>query len=169
MTASGSSPARPARGVARWWLAGGTFVVGLLVGVLIAGLLITNSPEPGAADGTSPSGGTTSAPSSEAAADTSGATVEILVNEPCLRAINAAQDAYGAIERIAGAITDLDFAALDGIVRELQPLQAALRDDVAACEVSTRLPDGSVVTTAVEPTPTDDGAPPSVVVTTPTR
>ena len=170
MTFTGPAPAAPTgRRAAWWWLAGGTFVVGLLVGVLVAGLLIRNAPEPGSSAGATPSTGEDPAVTSAATTTgVSGATVEILVNEACLRALNAAQDAYGAIERVGGAIVDLDFAELDAIVRQLQPLQAALRNDVSACQVSTRLPDGSLVTSSVQPTPVDGTTEPDVTVTAPT-
>ncbi len=154
---------RPARRVARWWLAAATFAIGLLVGVVIAGLLIRSSPDTTSAGGdpASSGGAVTSGTATSTGTDQpGGATVEILVNEECLRAINAAEDAYNTIDRVAAAIGEFDLAALDGIIRELQPLQKALQSDVSACTVKTRLPDGSLVatelpaTTTVTPEPT---------------
>lgn len=163
---SDSVPAAPRpRRAARWWLAGGTFVVGLLVGVVIAGLLIRSSPAADSA-GSAPVSGGTGTPGSASSAEATpsvGATVEIVVNDECLRAINEAQDAYNTIDRIGAAIGDFDLSALDGIIRELQPLQAALRADVSACKVKTRLPDGSLVQSELASTTSVD-SPPTVIV-----
>lgn len=156
----------PVRRIARWWFAGGVFVVGLLVGVVIAGLLIRSTPAALTTDGAAdPSGVATSEASSDGTATSSGgASVEIIVNEECLRAINEAEDAYNTIDRIASAIGEFDLATLDGIIRELQPLQAALRADVTACQVKTRLPGGAVVESTL-PELTSSEAVPEVIVT----
>jgi hypothetical protein len=166
-TGTGSSPANgPVRRTARWWMAAGTFVVGLLAGVVLAGLLIRNAPEPAEAqEGPVMSTGDTTSPTATGT-NPPGAEVEIVVNEACLRAVNAAQDAYNAIERIAGAITDLNFSELDGIVRDLQPIQQALQADVSACQMSARLPDGSMMTTSVQPTASGEPSEPSEPATT---
>lgn len=164
---TGSTPTgRPPRAI-RWWLAGGAFVIGVLAGVVIAGLLIRSTPDVGSETASAAtSSGTTSPVSSDGTAtDAPGAEVQIVVNDACLRAINAAQDAYSAIERVGSAVADFDLTALDGIIRELQPLQQALRDDVAACNVQARLPDGSLTETSL-PGTTGNDTPPSVAETT---
>lgn len=163
---TGSSPIRrPSRAV-RWWLAGGFFAVGLLVGVVIAGLLIRSSPDVTSDEASVPSSGTPSASGSAdpSATESAGAEIQIVVNEACLRAVNAAEDAYGAIDRIGSAVSGLDLTALDGIIRELQPLQQSLRDDIAACTVSARLPDGSLQETSL-PGTSESAPEPTVIVT----
>lgn len=172
--APGSSPVnRRFRRAARWWLAAGAFVLGLLAGVVITGLLIQGPPSsvagPTGVPGTTTSSETasTTGPSSMAS-PSSGASVQIVVNDACLRAINEAQDAYNAINKIGDAVRDLNLTTLDDIIRQLQPLQGALRADVSGCHVTSRLPDGSLISTAlpttspavtpsVAPTPTTSG------------
>ncbi len=58
------------------------------------------------------------------------------VTPPCLRAVNAAQDASAAVEDLGEAAAALDAARLDEVVRRLQPLQAQLEADLAACQVT---------------------------------
>lgn len=123
---------------ARWWLAAGGFVVGLFVGGIAVGL---------AADGSSTDVGApaaTTAPAPGSPAPSAGATGQVVVNSACLRAVNDAQDAYGAVNDLADAASSLNAARLDEIVRRLQPLQSRLQQDLRGCQVVTRLPDGSV-------------------------
>ncbi|MEO5834470.1 MAG: hypothetical protein ABJA16_00305 [Nakamurella sp.] len=144
---------KPAR-ASRWWIAGVTFVVGLLAGVVVAGLLIRSSPSVGADPASTAPSETSTATTSGAdgTSPSSGAEVQIVVNDACLRAINGAQDAYNIINRIGSALTDFNLTALDGIIRDLQPLQASLRDDIAGCSASARLPDGSLTPTSLSGT-----------------
>lgn len=153
--APGSSPVnRRFRRAARWWLAAGAFVLGLLAGVVITGLLIQGPPSsvagPTGVPGTTTSSETasTTGPSSMAS-PSSGASVQIVVNDACLRAINEAQDAYNAINKIGDAVRQFNLSTLDDIIRQLQPLQGALRNDVSACHVTARLPDGSLISTTL--------------------
>lgn len=130
----------------RWWLAAVTFVVGLIVGGIAVGLVGTDPPS--FSDGVAADTATPPASSSPAATTSAGATAEVMVNDACLRALNAAQDIYGSVNDLARAAGDLDVARLDEVIRQLQPLQSRLLDNLNACEVQTRLPDGSVVSSA---------------------
>ena len=58
------------------------------------------------------------------------------VNAPCLRAFNAAQDAYATMDDLGQAAAALDAAQLDEVVRRLQPLQQQLETELAACRVT---------------------------------
>jgi hypothetical protein len=127
----------------RWWTLTGVFVLGLLVGALMVGLLAGGSPvPPGAAAGgaTTPGAGGSAGATAESP---SGATGELVVNDACLRAINAAQDTVDVVEGIGEAISAFNAARLDEIVRQLQPLQRRLQENVQACEVEGRLPSAS--------------------------
>lgn len=174
-TGSSRVPRSPRR-AARWWLAAGTFVLGLAAGVIITGLLASDSSIPIAGRTVSPDTalsttavvGSMASASSSSSSSAPGASVQIVVNEACLRAINEGQDAYNAINKIGDAVRDLNLTTLDDIIRQLQPLQGALRADVSGCHVTSRLPDGSLISTAlpttspavtpsVAPTPTTSG------------
>jgi hypothetical protein len=172
-TGSSRVPRSPRR-AARWWLAAGTFVLGLAAGVIITGLLASDSSIPIAGRTVSPDTALSSTAvvgsmaSSSSSSSAPGASVQIVVNEACLRAINEGQDAYNAINKIGDAVRDLNLTTLDDIIRQLQPLQGALRADVSGCHVTSRLPDGSLISTAlpttspavtpsVAPTPTTSG------------
>jgi len=174
-TGSSRVPRSPRR-AARWWLAAGTFVLGLAAGVIITGLLASDSSIPSAGRTVSPDTalsttavvGSMASSSSSSSSSAPGASVQIVVNEACLRAINEGQDAYNAINKIGDAVRDLNLTTLDDIIRQLQPLQGALRADVSGCHVTSRLPDGSLISTAlpttspavtpsVAPTPTTSG------------
>jgi len=144
--------------------------------VIITGLLASDSSIPIAGRTVSPDTalsttavvGSMSSSSSSSSSSAPGASVQIVVNEACLRAINEGQDAYNAINKIGDAVRDLNLTTLDDIIRQLQPLQGALRADVSGCHVTSRLPDGSLISTAlpttspavtpsVAPTPTTSG------------
>lgn len=128
-----------------WFVAAGTFLVGIIVGVVIAGLVSEGSPPPQTTAPGQPSSTVSPAPvvTSPSSATTSpGTTAEVVVNDACLRALADAQDVYAQISDVANAITKFDLAKLDQIVRALQPLQATLRADIGDCKISTRLPDG---------------------------
>lgn len=155
---AGTGRLRPAL---RGWLAAATFVFGLFVGGIVVGLLSDGPSLPpagtSAAEPLPPAGtGSSAAPSSGAAA---GGTAEVVVNDACLRAVNNAQDVYAAVEDLGEAAAELNAARLDEAIRRLQPLQTRLQENIAGCQVVTRLPDGSVVTST--PPLSTSPAPPS--------
>ncbi|SDX90519.1 hypothetical protein SAMN05661080_01648 [Modestobacter sp. DSM 44400] len=141
------APEGRSRRAARWWLAAATFVVGLFAGAILVGLLSEGSsalPAAGPAAGPTPSeaaGPTSAQPTSPAA----GATAELVVNDACLRALNAAQDIYRSVNDLGEAASQLNAARLDEVIRQLQPLQGRLRENIDDCHVATRLPNGSLV------------------------
>lgn len=148
---------RQPRQFARWGLVAGTFVVGLFVGVIVAGVLIRSPSDavvgPTGAPDASPSAAGSAAPPTSTAptstAPSAAATVQIVVNDGCLRAVNEAQDAYSAINEIGAAVSHADLSTLDHIIRQLQPLQGALGKDLSGCHVTTRLPNGALVPTTL--------------------
>ena len=85
---------------------------------------------------------TVSAPPATGAAsgtETAAVTAQITVNDACVRAINASQDAYQAITELGDAAKQFDIARLDAIVRRLQPIQTNLQNDIAACNITTKV------------------------------
>ena len=64
---------------------------------------------------------------------------QITVNDACIRAINASQDAYQAITELGDAAKQFDIARLDAIIRRLQPIQTNLQNDIAACNITTKV------------------------------
>ena len=153
-------PRSRGRGVFAWILAAIAFVLGLGAGAVTVALL-TGEPSRIPATVTT----TVSAPPTDAGAATgtesSGVTAQITVNDACIRALNAAQDAYAAIAELGDAAREFDVARLDDIVRRLQPLQASLESDIAACNVTARLPSTAPGTTAPATTATATTAPPT--------
>ena len=145
------------RRATRWWLAAGTFVIGIVAGAIIAGLLsegssaaVVGSPAASAASSASASAAAaSSAAASSSAQAVPSKTAQVIVSDECLRAINASQDAYAAISQIADAVRNLDLSQLDTIIRQLQPLQSRLQDDIKACQVAVQLPNGAVVATTL--------------------
>ncbi len=138
-----SPPDRRSGRVGWWWVAAATFVIGLVIGAVAAGLLAQDPPYPA---------GSTVAPVSSSTATptaTTQATVEILVNDSCLQAVSDARDAIGVIQQIVDAVKAVDLRALAGIVATVVPLQGSLREDVSGCRVTARLPDGSLVETGL--------------------
>jgi hypothetical protein len=132
----------------RWWIAGITFVVGFVFGVIAVGLLDVTTPSFGTA------GGRGSTPIAGGPTPGGGVPVvaEARVNAACLAVINEAQDAYTVLTGLGQAVTDVDLQALDDIVRRLQPIEARLGRDLQSCQV-----DASVVsepTGAATPQPT---------------
>ncbi len=117
----------------------GALVVGLLVGGVIGGLVA--GPEDGGTDGTPAASGAPSTSPGMGAADGRGA--EVLIDEACLRALDAAQQAYGTIDEIGQALADLDAARLDDLIHRLQPLQQQVREGADDCRVVAQLPDAS--------------------------
>ncbi len=121
---------------AGWWLAAGTFVLGLVVGGLLTGLASGGS--------STDAGPPAEAPSAAVVPPGTPATGQYTVNAACIRAVNDAQDTYTATNDLADAAAALSAARLDEIVRRLQPLQRRLEQDLRACRIATRLPNGSV-------------------------
>lgn len=145
----------------RWSVAAITFVVGLIVGGVLVGIVAgrsTQVPEASGSGSASSSPATPSAPASSSAA----ASAQVEVNQACLRSINAAQDVYQQLDALAQAAQKFDARRLDEVIRNLQPLEQRLRDSVPACQVTTRLPDGSVISGAP-----GSGAPSSPATTSP--
>lgn len=64
----------------------------------------------------------------------------VLVTNGCLRAVNDAQDALVAIDDAAQAAAELNAAALDEVVRRLQPVQDRLQANLDGCQVVTQDP-----------------------------
>lgn len=131
-----ASPDRPGR-ARTWWLVAGTFVLGLFAGAIVLGLL-QEGPPSAFPDPASPSA---AGPSDEPAPSPSpGATAEIGVNEACLRVVNQTRDVLDAIQGLGESAADLNIAGVDEAIRQLQPLEGRLREDLDACEVDTALP-----------------------------
>ena len=129
------------------WLAAGTFLLGLVAGVLLLGLLGTEPAAPTAqeaAAGPGPVGPRTA---------TAEGTGRVEVNAACLRAINAAQDIAAAVEDLGTAAAVLDAAQLDEVIRRLQPLQDRLQENTAECEATGTTPSESAPGSAT-PSPT---------------
>lgn len=152
-----SEATRPGRRLrrTRWrWLVAGSFVLGVVVGVLLVGLLRLGNPEFPSA--TAPSA--TLVPSGSATASSSttvGGGAEAQVNASCLRVIEEAQQVYDIITGVREAAADVDLRKLDEIVRQLQPIQTRLGSDLSECKVDTsvsRAPAESQTSPQVTPT-----------------
>lgn len=132
------------------WLSAGCFVLGLVTGVLLLGLLGQDAP----AGTTAEAPGTASRPVDPSSAP-GAPTGRVEVNAACLRALNAAQDIAASVEDLGTAAAALDAAQLDEVVRRLQPLQARLQDSTAACEVTGSSPaEGAGPAGSATPAPT---------------
>lgn len=125
-----------------------TFVIGLVVGGIVVAIFssgnhFTVAPVPSRS---APSAGSTAtgAPSGGAQAQIDG---------DCLRAVNEARAVASALGGLAAAGRDLNVAALDAIVRQVQHDQRRLRADLAGCHAVVVLPSGSTSTGPL-PTPT---------------
>lgn len=146
---SGASPPDRRSGrVGWWWVAVATFVIGLLVGAVAAGLLAQDPPYPASSPAAPPSS------SSATSAASTQNTVEILVNDSCLQALSDARGAVEVIGQIVDAVKTIDIRALTGIVARAVPLQGSLRAAIADCHITARLPDGSLVQTGLPVSPT---------------
>lgn len=137
----------------RWWVAGITFVVGFVFGVLAVGLLSAGTPDFGAR---AEPGGATASPSTLPPTPPGSVPVvaEARVNAACLAVINEAQDTYTVLTGLGEAVVDVDLQQLDDIVRRLQPIQARLGRDLQRCEVDT-----SISTNPTETPPPQPPAP----------
>ncbi len=107
----------------------------MIVGLFSEGSGTISTTASAATTTASPTPTTTTEPESSAAA--SG---QVTVNQACLDAVAGAQAAYAAINDIAEAARDLNAGRLDEIVRSLQPMQAALTDDIQGCNITATLP-----------------------------
>lgn len=164
-TTPGHPPADPARS---WWLATGTFVIGLFLGALIIGLLSTGSTTPAESPGAAALGPPVVTASTGTAPAGSSDMNSITVNDACLRAVNAAQDAHTALTDIGAAARQLNVAQLDEIVRRLQPLQKTLQANLTACRITTPSPRGSLSSTELPEIPTTSITPTTTAPSSPT-
>jgi hypothetical protein len=128
-----SAPAQTRR--LRWWIAGITFVVGFVFGVIAVGLLSAGTPEFGTEAG--PGAGRAQTTMAPTPGSTMPVVAEARVNAACLAVINEAQDMYTVLTGLGQAVTDVDLQQLDDIVRRLQPIEARLGQDLQRCEVET--------------------------------
>ena len=136
----------------RWWVAGITFVVGFVFGVIAVGLLSLGTPEFGAQAG--PGAGTAPPTPAPSPGGTVPVVAEARVNAACLAVINEAQDLHAVLTGLDEAVVDVDMQALDDIVRRLQPIDARLGRDLQRCEVDTE-----VVTNPTQGAPPEPSTP----------
>lgn len=150
-------PPGPGRTTLRWSVAAVTFVVGLVVGGVIVGVVAGRPTSvPADAGGSTATAAPPQGAGGPTASPSPAATAQVMVNDACLRAINAAQDVYQQLGDLADAAQHLDAARLDEVVRQLQPLESRLRNTIPDCKVTTRLPNGLVISGT--PAPADSSA-----------
>ncbi|MGI8459823.1 MAG: hypothetical protein ACR2LI_17130 [Propionibacteriaceae bacterium] len=132
-----------------WWILLGTFVVGVVVGVMLVGLLSVGTPD--FVTQSRQAASSSSSPRPSASFDVA---AQAQVNAACLRVINEAQDVYSAVTGLDQAVNTVDLQALDDIVRRLQPIEPRLASDLQDCEVTVGAPvEPGGSTSAVVPTP----------------
>ncbi len=141
------------------WLKILLFAAGLVVGVLGVGLLNASTPDFAAATG---SGNASTSPGQGGPDVPSG--VQAQVNASCLAVINEAQDVYGVLGDLGPALDAVDLAALDDIVRRLQPIEPRLGRDLADCRIDTSVTSGDPSAGPGSPVQT----PPATTAPTPT-
>lgn len=168
MTSTTTPGHRPADPATSWWLATGTLVIGLFLGALIVGLLSAGSTTPAAGPGPAALAPPVQTPPTGTAPAGSTDLNNFTVNDACLRAVNAAQDAYTALTDIGEAGEQFNAARLDEIVRRLQPLQTSLQANLTACRVTTAPPGSAsptelpgIPTSPITAPPAESGAPTS--------
>jgi hypothetical protein len=162
MTSSNQVPERAAdvAGAPRrplpWWVAGITFVVGFVFGVIAVGLLSASTP--GFPTGARPGADTArNPPVPQTPGGGPSVAAEARVNAACLAVINEAQDIFTVLTGVDEAVADIDLQHLDDIVRRLQPINARLGRDLQECRVDTGIatgPTGSANTQPTIPQPT---------------
>jgi hypothetical protein len=133
------------------WLVGAALLVGLLAGAVVGAGLVTMwggggsrtvaeptvASDPPVPDGSSPSLG-----------------AEATITEACLRALEAAERAYAAIDDAGSALLELDARRLDELIHDLQPLQAQLQEDTTACRIDLRRLERTTGSSGPAPVPT---------------
>jgi hypothetical protein len=115
---------------APWLIPALTFLVGLLLGGVVIGLLrsgtaTTASPEPAA----------TSTPSGPAA-PTSSPAGPITIPAECVQIATDSQQLLTLLDEAVGAARDLDAGKLSGIVAQLQDQQERVSTQAAACRAA---------------------------------
>ncbi len=108
--------------------------VGLLLGGLVGGLVTGSRNGEAAERGAVPTTGTPT-PSPAGPRD-----AEVRIDEACLAALDAARQAYDAVDEAGQALADLNAARLDEVIHRLQPLEQQLREGADECHVAARLP-----------------------------
>ena len=110
------------------WLAAGTFVLGLVAGTLLVGLLGQAPPVPRPAEAASaPAAGPTS---------TAGPGDRVGIDPACLRALNAAQDIAASADELAAGAWARAGDQSNEVVCRLRPLERRPGESRAACGAS---------------------------------
>ncbi|MGY1608431.1 hypothetical protein [Geodermatophilus sp. SYSU D00700] len=139
----------------------GLLVLGLALGGLLGAGITTLAGDDTAGDDTA---GTVAAPTATAdvpGQDSSpGPEGQVSISVACLRAVEAAERAYVAIEDLGSALLALDAGRLDAVVHELQPLRDQLERDLAACRVDIPRGESATDPTRLPSTPPAPSAPP---------
>ena len=137
--AAGTGPPTPPENVRRWLTAAAVFAAGALAGGLVTGLT-------GLA-GSQPAPGSTAPPPAASRPQASTQAGQVTANLACVKAINEATSVQNALRNFGLAAQRLNASKIDQIVRQLEPIQTRLNADSRACQIITRRPDGSLVTT----------------------
>lgn len=133
----------------RWWFSASLFAAGVVVGVVTVGLLNLGTPDfVPAVSAADPN------PRPRASLEVA---AEARVNDACLRVINDALDVQRALAGVGDAATDVDLQRLDDIVRQLQPVEPRLAENLANCSVSASAADP--VPSVPPATPSDTPSP----------
>ncbi|GAA5029553.1 hypothetical protein GCM10023258_26040 [Terrabacter aeriphilus] len=145
---------------ARWWFIPAiTFLVGLLLGGVVIGVLRPGTPD--ATAGVSPS---SSAPTSDAGptGTRAASTATVVVPAECLEVAQDSQSLVELTKEAAGAARDLDAGKLSEVVRQIDTAQTTLRTHADACRaVDASLTSGatpSVTTSSDVPVGETSGA-----------
>ncbi|TYP89563.1 hypothetical protein [Blastococcus xanthinilyticus] len=138
----GAGSGGPAGGIRTWWLVAPAFVLGLFAGAILLGLLREDPPAVPASAAEYPADSEAAGQGPSGEDEEPGASAEFAVNAACLRVVNGTRDLVDVIGDLGTAAADLDIAGLDQGIRELQPLERRLREDLDGCESETTLPGG---------------------------
>jgi hypothetical protein len=65
---------------------------------------------------------------------------QLSVAPACVHALDQVQSVYQELQGIGNAASQLDIAALDRFVRQLQKLRPSLQDNLAGCHATVHLP-----------------------------
>ncbi|WP_404390805.1 hypothetical protein [Humibacillus xanthopallidus] len=153
--ATPSAPEPPTRVVgARWWLIPAvTFVIGLLLGGVVVGVLRSGSVDVSGA--ASPSA-TATGPQPTSTGTGLPATATVVVPAECVDVARDSQTLVELTEQAASAARDLDAGRLSDVVRQIDEAQATLRTHAEACRaVDASLTSGSTPSVT---TPSDPGS-----------